>query len=183
MYHAQLLASFVARPWGIYPHAFFGALALGVGAFQFHQGLRDSHRALHRAMGRVYVGSCAIAGTAGLYMAWFAYGGAWAKAGFGCMAAALLISTEHAYRAARRADIRTHQMWMLCSYAVLFSAVTLRIELPILASVTAQFATAYRIVAWSCWVPNLMWAILYARFRSGHSVSYGAFPVESVRPS
>ena len=99
------------------------------------------------------------------------------------MAAALLICTEHAFRAARRADIRTHQMWMLCSYAVLFSAVTLRIELPILASVATHFTTAYRIVAWSCWVPNLAWAILYARFRSGHSVPYGALPLETVRTS
>jgi hypothetical protein len=31
MYPDNFAASFLARPWGIYPHAFFGALALGLG--------------------------------------------------------------------------------------------------------------------------------------------------------
>ena len=45
---------------------------------------------------------------------------------------------------------------MIYSYAACFAAVTLRIWLPLLIVSLGDFITAYRIVAWLCWVPNLM---------------------------
>ena len=52
---------------------------------------------------------------------------------------------------------------MIRSYAMILAAVTLRIELPLLAMWLQGFAPAYRIVAWSCWVPNLLVAEWIAR--------------------
>ncbi len=53
--------------------------------------------------------------------------------------------------------------WMIRSYAMILAAVTLRIHLPILAAYFQGFEPAYQIVAWSCWVPNLLVAELVVR--------------------
>ena len=159
MYPPNLAASFRARPWGIYPHALFGALALGTGAAQLHPGLLVRRRALHRTLGTVYVASCAVVGLAGLYMAAYAAGGAVPRAGFGLLAVLLLATTGAAYRAARRREIRAHRAWMLRSFALIFAAVTLRVELPLLiVAFRGDFTPAYQVVAWLCWVPNLAFA-------------------------
>jgi len=52
---------------------------------------------------------------------------------------------------------------MIYSYAECFAAVTLRIWLPLLTLVLGEFLTAYRIVAWLCWVPNILFAYIWGR--------------------
>ena len=51
---------------------------------------------------------------------------------------------------------------MIYSYALSFSAVTLRIWLPLLISQFNDFIIAYQIVAWLSWIPNLIVAHLMA---------------------
>jgi hypothetical protein len=58
--------SFLARPWGIYPHATFGAIALLVGPLQFRRTLWIHRRALHRRLGTVYVVCASITGVVGM---------------------------------------------------------------------------------------------------------------------
>jgi len=61
------------------------------------------------------------------------------------------------YRSIRVRDVRHHREWMLRSYALIFAAVTLRVWMPILATVyQGQFVPAYRWSAWLCWVPNVL---------------------------
>jgi len=45
---------------------------------------------------------------------------------------------------------------MIYSYAACFAAVTLRIWLPLLMITLGDYLFAYRIVAWLCWVPNII---------------------------
>ena len=52
---------------------------------------------------------------------------------------------------------------MFFSYAACFAAVTLRIWLPLLTIAMGESNSAYRIVAWLCWVPNIIVAILILR--------------------
>lgn len=156
LFPPQLAESFRARPWGIYPHAFFGAIALAFGPLQFHRGILVRRRGLHRLMGKIYLVAALLSGAAGVYMAIYAFGGAVTKLGFGALGAALLFTTSRAFLAIRGGDIEAHRAWMIRSYALLFSAVTLRLELPILINLFEGFTPAYRVVAWSCWVPNLL---------------------------
>ena len=65
---------------------------------------------------------------------------------------------------------------MLRSYALVFAAVTLRIELPLLTMGFGDFTPAYQVVAWLSWVPNALWAEWYIR-RSGNV----ALPAVEVR--
>jgi hypothetical protein len=67
-----------------------------------------------------------------------------------------LISTSAAYVYIRKGDINNHQVWMIRSYALTFAAVTLRIWLPMAQALQIEFIEAYRVIAWLCWVPNLL---------------------------
>jgi uncharacterized membrane protein len=168
LYSPTLRESFLARPWGINPHALFGSLALGIGALQFNRWLLMRHRALHRALGTVYVASSLVVGAAGLYMSLYSFGGMVTHVGFGTLAVLLIWITMRAYQAARAREIPVHRQWMLRSYALIFAAVTLRIELPLLVMAFGDFTPAYRVVSWLCWVPNLLWAEWYIR-RTAHA--------------
>jgi uncharacterized membrane protein len=162
----NLVDSFRARPWGIYPHALFGGIALALGSVQFWRNLPFSHPSLHRTLGKVYVVAAIITGLAGFYMSFFAYGGAVTRLGFGFLAISLLTATSIAYQTIRQRNVAAHRRWMLRSFALIFAAVMLRIELPILIGVFRAFDPAYEIVAWLCWVPNLAVIEIYIRLRA-----------------
>lgn len=154
MYPRELAASFLARPWGINPHALLGGTGLLLGAVQFHPRLRRSLR-VHRLLGRLYVVSCLVTGSAGMYMAAYSYGGWITHLGFGSLGALLLFTTMMGFLAVRRGDVDRHRQWMVRSYALMFAAVTLRLELPLLSS-QLGFLEGYRIVSWLCWIPNVV---------------------------
>ena len=166
MYPPPLADSFRARPWGIYPHAFFGMIALAIGPFQFHRGLLVRRRQLHRRLGQVYLVSALIAGVAGLYMSLYSFGGFITHAGFGLLGAGLLLTSGAAWASILRRDIRRHREF------------TLRLWLPVLVAAFGGFPPAYLAVAWLCWVPNLVAAEAHIRFtRSRHPLRFLA-----VRP-
>jgi uncharacterized membrane protein len=165
----NLVASFRARPWGIYPHALFGGIALAIGSIQFWRKLPYSHPSLHRTLGKIYVVAALITGSAGLYMSFFANGGAATRLGFAFLAMSLLTATVIAYQKIKRRDVAAHRRWMLRSFALIFAAVTLRIELPLLIGVFHAFDPAYAIVAWLCWVPNLAAIEIYIRLAEADS--------------
>jgi uncharacterized membrane protein len=154
-------ASFEAHRLGLYAHVFGAVFALALGPFQFSARLRARRLALHRWLGRLYLGvGVLIGGTAGLYMAVHAFGGLAAQLGFGCLALAWLYSGARAYAAIRARDIATHRRWMVRNFALTFAAVTLRLYLPVGMASGAAFELAYPAIAWLCWVPNLIVAEL-----------------------
>lgn len=159
----ELLASFYRRPWAIWFHMVFGAIALVTGALNFRHALRRRRPAVHRKLGEWYVLSALVCGSAGLWLAIFAYGGLANRLGFAGLGVATLVTTAAAYRHARARDFSAHRAWMIRSYAMILAAVTLRFQLPLLAITLGGFAPAYAIVAWSCWLPNLAVAELVVR--------------------
>jgi uncharacterized membrane protein len=155
--HPDMRATFEAHSVGIKVHVFAAALALLLGPFQFLSRLRSSHPELHRLMGRIYLGvAVLIGGVAGLYMSFFAFGGLVAKLGFGCLAAAWLYTGARAYLSVRGGEILTHRRWMIRNFALTFAAVTLRLYLPPTFIFRIPFEQAYPVIAWACWVPNLL---------------------------
>jgi len=177
MFPPPLANSFHARPWSIYPHALFGSIALVLGSVQFWRNLPYGHPTLHRTLGKIYVVVVIGTGTAGLYMSFFSYGGAVTHAGFGLLALSVLTTTAIAYVQIRRRNVAVHREWMLRSFALIFAAVTLRIELPLLIIVFHDFAPAYAIVSWLCWIPNLVLAEVYVRkSRAANSTPLAARP-------
>ena len=123
--------------------------------------MRAAHLALHRWSGRLYLGfGVLLGGLTGLLVAFNAFGGPIARIGFGCLAAAWLFSGFKAYLAIRSRDVVSHRRWMVRNFALTFAAVTLRLWLPGLVVSGATMDVAYPLVAWLCWVPNIVIAEL-----------------------
>jgi uncharacterized membrane protein len=152
-------AGFQAHPTGVYLHVFGALFALAVGPFQFLDRLRGRHPRMHRWMGRAYLLlGVLVGGLAGLYLSQFAHGGPVAQLGFGALALAWLYTGARAFDAIRRQEFAAHRRWMTRNYALAFAAVMLRLYLPAAVIAGVDFAIAYAVIAWACWVPNLLLA-------------------------
>ena len=150
---------------GFYGHITFGGLALLTGWSQFSKRLRNKRLQLHRNLGKIYVGSVVISGICAVGIGFFATGGWVSASGFVLLGVIWLYTTLSAYAAIRRKDMALHQGMMIYSYAACFAAVTLRIWLPLLQFTLGEFLIAYKIVAWLCWVPNMIFAFFWVKKR------------------
>lgn len=147
---------FAGMPLAAAAHVLGSGVALLIGGFQFLPGLRARRPRLHRATGRVYLIAVLIGGLGGATLALSADGGLVARVGFATLAVVWLISGWQAFRAIRRGDIASHRRWMMRNFALTFAAVTLRIYLGLGQAAGIPFDELYRLVAWLCWVPNLL---------------------------
>lgn len=148
---------------GFYGHILFGGLALLIGWVQFSKKFRNTNLRRHRIIGKTYVIAALISGTCGICIGFYATGGLIASLGFISLGVLWLFTTYKAFWAARNKDFELHRGFMIYSYALCFAAVTLRIWLPTLTYFFGDFTIAYRIVAWLCWVPNLVFAFFWVR--------------------
>jgi len=149
---------------GFYIHICFGGIALFVGWSQFFKSIRNKYLMLHRRLGIIYCVSVLLSGVAGLYIATHASGGIVSVLGFTMLAILWLYTTTKAFLAIRERNIIDHERWMIRSYALCFAAVTLRLWLPaFMNGIGMDFIDAYRIIAWLCWVPNIIVAELIIR--------------------
>ncbi len=158
----ELLAN---QAWNLafYGHISFGGLALLTGWSQFSRKIRNKRLNLHRNLGKTYALAVLISGVCGIYIGFFASGGIIPAVGFISLGVIWLYTTLKAYKAIRSKDIQLHQGMMVYSYAACFAAVTLRIWLPLLTIAFGEFLTAYKIVAWLCWVPNMIFAYFWVK--------------------
>jgi uncharacterized membrane protein len=146
---------------GFYAHIVSGGVALLVGWAQFLKSWRERYLHLHRIIGKLYVLMVCVSGVAAIGIAPFSSTGWVAGLGFGSLGVVWLYFTLEAYRSVRQRDLRRHERLMVFSYSACFAAVTLRFWLPLLLVVfRLDFQLAYPIVAWLCWVPNLLVAYL-----------------------
>jgi uncharacterized membrane protein len=145
-------------------HIVGAMLAIIIGPFQFLEGMRKGRfLKFHRWLGRIYLVGVLVGGLGGLYMAPLAYGGLPARLGFTALAILWLFSGFTAYKHIRNKRIELHREWMTRTYALTFAGVMLRLWLPTLGAIGMDLLIAYMIVAWLCWVPNLIAAELIIR--------------------
>ena len=157
--HPDMKVNFLAHSTGIYTHVFASIVALVLGPFQFSTRLRGKYTSLHRWLGRAYLGVGVLAGgLSGLYMSQYAFGGPVAKLGFAVLAVFWIYTGLRAYLAVRHGAIEMHRKWMVRNFSLTFAAVTLRLYLPVSMAAGVDFAIAYSIIAWLCWVPNMVFA-------------------------
>jgi uncharacterized membrane protein len=141
---------------GFYTHITLGGIALLTGWTQFIARLRTKKLNLHRRIGKIYVIAALLSSVASFYIALYATGGIIPSLGFASLAVIWFYTTLKAYLNIRNLQIDEHQKMMIYSYAACLAAVTLRIYLPVLTSLFNDFIKAYTLVAWLCWVPNLI---------------------------
>jgi hypothetical protein len=154
---------------GLRIHIVASGIALITGPFQFLRPLRHRFPVVHRTLGRIYVVACLVGGLAGGLIALFTTSGLVAGFGFLGLAIAWLTCTIRAWLAVRRHDYLTHQRWMIRSFALAFAAVMLRIYIPLSQIAGLDYADSYRVIAWLCWIPNLLVAQLLVRSARGQA--------------
>jgi uncharacterized membrane protein len=152
----QQKAVYTAHMTMLITHIIASMLAILIGPFQYLPGMRKGRwLKVHRWLGRAYLLSVLFGGLSGLYMAQFAHGGIITELGFGTLAVLWLYSGTRAYRHIRNKDLEGHRQWMIRNYALTFAGVMLRVWAPLSVGMGADFTTAYIIIGWACWVPNL----------------------------
>jgi uncharacterized membrane protein len=137
-------------------HILSGIIALVAGALQMMPSLR-AQAGLHRKLGLLYIGSVALSSIAGLEVAQHAYGGFSNTVAFTVLAGLWFSSTSCGWWQIKQGRIHQHKVWMIRSYALTFTAISLRAQLGLLQGFTPlSFADAYSIVPWLSWVGNLL---------------------------
>lgn len=149
--------------FGFYTHIIGGGIALLAGWSQFSNRLRNKCPGLHRQLGKIYIVSVLASALAGIGIAFYSNAGIMASLGFMLLGIIWFSVTLAAYVQIRNRQVEKHQQLMIYSYAACFAAVTLRLWLPLLGMLFENFNTAYTLVAWLCWVPNLLVAFFIAQ--------------------
>ena len=154
------------RPW-LVTHALSASVALLVGPWQFLESLRNSRPRWHRRIGWVYVISILIGWIASIPVALHAQAGPVSQAGFLSLGVAWIVTTSLGMFTAVKRQFADHRRWMVRSYAVTASAITLRILLPIALVSGVPFKYAYPAIAWACWLINLCCAEYFLKASTG----------------
>lgn len=139
-------------------HILFSIFSLVAGLTQFSQYILTKYKKLHRVMGYVYViDVLCIAGPSGLIMAFYANGNIVSKTSFVLLSSFWILFTALAIIKVLNKDFIEHEKWMMRSYALTLSAITLRLlalVLPKFIHLTAK--DEYATLAWLSWTVNLL---------------------------
>ena len=122
IYHTYRL-QLIADRYLLIPHAIFGTIALLSGPIQFSTRIRRKHLQFHRILGRVYVTAVLLAGPIAIIISTGSnlIVGTWVQAG------AWFVCTLAAFLSARNRHIADHRRWMVRSYALTFTFISLRV--------------------------------------------------------
>ena len=143
-----------------YTHVFTSILTLLAGFTQFSGDVLRTHKKVHRFIGKLYV--CAVLFInfpSGMVMAVYANGGITSKIAFVILDSLWFWFTLKAFIEIKNKRVIAHKQFMMRSYALTLSAVTLRTWQYILShSFVIDAAILYKIDAWMGFVPNLIFA-------------------------
>ncbi len=138
-------------------HVFSSMFVLLSGFFQFWTFLLKRYPRFHRTMGYIYVLAILfITGPASFIMALYANGGLISRFAFGILAILWIYFTTRAWICATKKRFVEHKAFMIRSFALTLSAVTLRAwKYVIVYFFHPAPMDVYRIVAWLGWTLNL----------------------------
>lgn len=154
------------RFWQTMLHIMPATVALLIGPVQFLQSIRKHAPNIHVITGRIYLGCILASAFGALAIAPFTLGGNRNALGFALLALAWIGTTLAAIWHIRKGRANMHRALMAMSYALTLAGVTLRLQLGLFTGLMDMpFAQAYAIVAWSSWIPNMVAAGFWIRFR------------------
>lgn len=144
-------------------HVFTSIFVLIAGFTQFSKTIRQKYYWIHQSSGWLYVvATLLFAAPSGLIIGIYANGGFWSRIGFCLLAVLWFIFTLVAMWRLKQKNIIAHQQWMLRSFALAMSAITLRAwKYIIVAIFHPPPMDVYRVVAWLGWVLNLVIVEVY----------------------
>ncbi len=141
-----------------YAHVLVGGLILISGFFQVWTWFRKKFQSVHRMLGYFYVyGVLFFAGPGGMVMSFFVDRGNLVLISFLLQCSLWFYFTWMAVISIRKKDLKAHELWMWRSFALTLAAISLRAYI-FVSSFYCDLSniTAYAIIAWASWVPNLL---------------------------
>lgn len=146
-----------------FSHVYSSIFVLIIGGFQFSKTIRSRFSNLHKNLGKIYIVLVlAIASPSGLVMAYHANGGIFSKISFSIQAVLWFYFTWKAYQFAKNKKWKKHQNFMLRSFALTLSAISLRLlKWGIVSTLAPPPMDTYKVVAWLGWILNLAIVEIY----------------------
>jgi uncharacterized membrane protein len=144
--------------YSFFVHVFLSSLTLLAGLVQFSKYILGNYKKLHRAVGYIYVIDVFLfAGPSGLIMGFYANGNVWSRVSFVLLSILWMSFTALAFYKAKQKNFMAHKKWMIRSYALTLSAITLRLLAFILPNfVHLKAFDEYALIAWLSWALNLL---------------------------
>jgi uncharacterized membrane protein len=141
-----------------YIHVYTAIFSLLAGFTQFNDRILRNYPNLHRKIGYLYLISVVfLAAPSGIFMGYYANGGLFAQISFILLGIFWIFFTLQAIIAIKKRDIALHRQFMLRSFALAFSAITLRLWKVVLVYLFEPAPMdVYLIIAWLGWIPNLL---------------------------
>lgn len=148
-----------------YVHVFTCFVCLFAGLTQFSKWLLKERPGLHRLLGKIYAFNIIFINVPmGLVLALYANGGLPGKLAFTTLDILWLFSTLLAIVWIRRGDVQKHGEYMIRSYALTLSALTLRLWKLVFVHLTSlDLSTIYIVDAWLGFTLNLLIAEIIIR--------------------
>lgn len=146
-------------------HVFSSCFLLFAGFTQFSRRILQEYKSIHRNMGKMYVFILLfVSGPAGFIMSIYANGSIYSRIGFLLLSVLWLLFTALGWYYVLKRDFSKHRVFMILSFSLTLSALTLRLWKFCLAGLFhPPPMDLYRIVAWLGWVPNLLVAFMIVR--------------------
>lgn len=140
-----------------FTHVYISVFTLFFGSFQFSNFIRSKYTRFHKYVGYLYVVSILLfASPTGFIMGYYANGGVFSQISFCLLSVLWFYFTLQAMLKIKRNDWIGHKKFMMRSYALTLSAITLRLFKYVIVSLfELPPMDTYKIVAWS-WVVNLI---------------------------
>lgn len=141
-----------------YLHVYSAIFVLIAGFSQFNAALLNKFPRIHRNIGKVYVFTVLfLSAPSGLFIGVFANGGFYSKISFVTLSILWFYFTLKGFITIKNKNIIQHKAFMLRSFALTFSAITLRLWKVILVYFFHPSPMdVYQIIAWLGWLPNLL---------------------------
>lgn len=141
-----------------YIHVYSSIFVLLAGFTQFSSRLLQKQPVIHRNVGKFYVFTVLFLSTpSGFFIGVFANGGFYSRISFVTLSTLWFYFTLRGFLSIKNKNIRLHKAFMLRSFALTFSAITLRFWKVILVYLFhSSPMDIYQIIAWLGWIPNLL---------------------------
>jgi len=145
-----------------FSHVYSSIFILILGALQFVDKFRVHYPFIHRFFGMIYVVSIlCISAPAGLIMGIYGYGGIISQISFVILSLLWFYFTLQAFSFIKKRKVVKHKKYMILSYSLTLSAITLRLSKQLLGMFTEIHRyEIYQISSWIGWVINLLIAFL-----------------------
>jgi predicted membrane protein DUF2306 len=141
-----------------YIHVYSSLFVLLAGFTQFNNRVLKNYPRIHRTIGQIYVYTVLfLAAPSGIYIGYYANGGLLSKISFMLLGFLWYIFTIIGIASIKKKLILRHKKFMLRSFALAFSAITLRVWKVVLVFLfQPNPMDIYKIIAWLGWIPNIL---------------------------